>query len=50
MWDWRETGRIALVLSKPRNFHVVPRRVLAPAALDRLRGQLARVPERAAET
>jgi len=46
MWDWRETGRIVLILPTPRNFYVVPKRALAPEALDRLRGHLARARKR----
>ena len=46
MWDWRETDRIVLVLPTPRNFYVVPKRALDAAALDRLRGNLARTRKR----
>lgn len=48
MWDWRETGRIILILPTPRNFYVVPKRGVDPNVLDRLRGYLAQTRKRAA--
>jgi hypothetical protein len=47
MWDWRETERIVLILPTPRNFYVVPKGALEPAALERLRGHLTRTRKRA---
>jgi hypothetical protein len=48
MWDWRETERIILILPTPRNFYVLPKRGVDPAALDRLRTYLTRTRKHAA--
>ena len=41
LWDWRESERVVIVMPTPRNFYVLPKRVMEPAAIDRLRGYLA---------
>jgi hypothetical protein len=41
LWDWRETERVLIVMPTPRNFYVLPKRGVDPAALDRLKGYLA---------
>jgi hypothetical protein len=40
LWDWREGERTIIVLPTPRNFYVIPKRGVDPAALERLRGYL----------
>lgn len=40
LWDWRETERVLIVMPTPRNFYVVPKRGVDPAAIDRLKGYL----------
>lgn len=47
LWDWRESERVVIVMPTPRNFYVLPKRDLDPAALERLRGYLARARRRA---
>ena len=46
LWDWRETGRVLIVLPTPQNFYVVPKRDIDPAVLDRLRGYLGQARKR----
>lgn len=48
LWDWRESERVVIVMPTPRNFYVLPKRGMDAAALERLRGYLARARRRAA--
>ena len=41
LWDWRETERVLIVMPTPRNFYVLPKRSVNPAAIDRLKAYLA---------
>lgn len=50
LWDWRESERVLIVMPTPRNFYVLPKRGIDPAALERLRGHLAQARRRAAGT
>ena len=47
LWDWCESERVLIVMPTPRNFYVLPKRGMDPAALDRLRGHLAKARRRA---
>ena len=40
LWDWRETGRVIIVMPTPRNFYLVPKERVDAAILDRLRERL----------
>lgn len=46
LWDWRESERVLIVMPAPRNFYVLPKRGMDPAAVERLRGYLALVRRR----
>lgn len=46
LWDWRESEHVLIVMPTPRNFYVVPKRDVDPAALKRLRGYLGRARRR----
>lgn len=46
LWDWRESGRVLVILPTPRNFYVLPKRDVEPAVLERLRGYLAQARKR----
>ena len=48
LWDWRESNRVIIVMPTPRNFYVLPKRGMDPAAIERLRGYLAQARRRAA--
>ena len=50
LWDWRESERVVIVMPTPRNFYVLPKRGMAPAAIDRLRGYLAQARRRASSS
>jgi len=47
LWDWRESERVVIVMPTPRNFYVLPKRGMEPAAIDRLRGYLTQARRRA---
>lgn len=40
LWNWRETGRVIIVLPTPRNFYVIPKRGVDELVLERLRKRL----------
>lgn len=46
LWDWRETGRVVVIMPTPRNYYVVPKRNMDAAALERLRDYLSRTRKR----
>lgn len=44
LWSWREGEYVLIVMPTPRNYYVIPKRDVAPAVLERLRGYLASDP------
>lgn len=49
LWDWRENDRVLIIMPTPRNFYVLPKRNVDPAALERLRGHMSRCRKRATQ-